>query len=51
VVLHGLTASDFQAQPNAPVFLKKRDIIRLNDIDQYLQQLGARVAEGKKANG
>src|SRR4051794_7246285 len=25
VVLHGLTASDFQAQPNAPVFLKKRD--------------------------
>ncbi|MGH7719961.1 MAG: toll/interleukin-1 receptor domain-containing protein [Gemmatimonadaceae bacterium] len=44
VVLHGLTIKDFHAQPKAPVFLKKRDIIRLNDLDQYLEQLGARVA-------
>src|SRR5262249_50309967 len=27
VVLHGLTVADFQANPNAPVFLKRRDII------------------------
>ena len=45
VVLHGISASEFQAQPHAPVFLKKRDMIRLNDIDQYLDQLGERVAE------
>ena len=44
VVLHGLTRRQFQAQPNAPVFLKKRDIIRLNDIDQYFDQLSARVS-------
>lgn len=44
VVLHGLSVSDFQAQPNAPVFLKKRDILRLNDIDRYFEQLRARIA-------
>ncbi|HEX9984143.1 MAG TPA: toll/interleukin-1 receptor domain-containing protein [Thermoanaerobaculia bacterium] len=44
VVLHGLSAKDFQAHPNAPVFLKKRDIIRLNNIDEYLQQLSSRVS-------
>jgi hypothetical protein len=44
VVLHGLSRSDFQAQPNAPVFLKKRDIISLNDIDDYFGQLGNRVS-------
>jgi hypothetical protein len=48
VVLHGLTATDFQARPNAPVFLKKRDIIRLNQIDQYLEQLRERASKGKK---
>ncbi len=44
VVLHGLTRRQFQAQENTPVFLKKRDIILLNDIDQYFEQLGTRVS-------
>lgn len=48
VVLHGVSARDFQTQPNAPVFLKKRDIIRLNDIDQYLEQLGVRATNRRK---
>jgi hypothetical protein len=43
VILLGLTASDFQAHEHAPVFLKKRDIIRLNDINEYLDQLKGRV--------
>ena len=43
VVLHGLAINDFQAHPNAPVFLKRRDIISLNNFDQYLDQLAARV--------
>ncbi|MEQ8767900.1 MAG: toll/interleukin-1 receptor domain-containing protein [Planctomycetota bacterium] len=43
VVLHGMDAHAFQAQPNTPVFLKKRDIIGLNDIDQYFEQLRDRV--------
>jgi TIR domain-containing protein len=50
VVLHGLLPKDLHANPNAPVFLKKRDIIRLNDIGQYFEQLGVRVAP-EKSNG
>jgi TIR domain-containing protein len=44
VVLHGVSVKDFQSDPNAPLFLKKRDIIHLNEIDQYLEQLGSRAA-------
>ena len=44
VVLYGLSIHDFQALPNTPVFLKKRDMIRLNDIDQYFKQLSERIA-------
>lgn len=43
VVLHGLSHKDFQSQPNAPVFLKKRDVVKLNDIDDYFDQLGQRM--------
>ena len=45
VILLGLTPAEFQARPNAPVFLKKRDIIHLNEIDEYLAELGDRVLQ------
>jgi hypothetical protein len=48
VVLHGLETKAFQAHPHAPVFLKRRDIIRLNDIDSYLVQLENRVSGGEE---
>lgn len=49
VILHGLTIMEFMSKPNAPVFLKKRDIIKLNEIDHYLDQLGVRVTlEGNR---
>ena len=44
VIVHGMEPKEFQAHPNAPVFLKKRDIVRLNDLDGYLSQLAGRVA-------
>jgi hypothetical protein len=47
VVLHGVSVNELQAMSSVPVFLKKRDMIRLNDIGQYLEQLSARVAEGR----
>jgi len=47
VVLHGITKSDFQAIDKAPVFLKKRNLIRLNDIKRYFDQLSNRVAVRK----
>ena len=33
-----------KVRENVPVFLKKRDIISLNDIDDYFRQLGKRVS-------
>ncbi|MEH2559593.1 hypothetical protein V1286_007122 [Bradyrhizobium algeriense] len=50
VVLLGLTPADFQSRPNTPVFLKKRDMLHLNQIDQYLDQLRERV-DGGRDNG
>lgn len=50
VLLLGLTPADFQSRPNAPVFLKKRDMLQLNEIDQYLDQLRERV-DGGRGNG
>lgn len=50
VVLLGLTPAEFQSRPNTPVFLKKRDLIHLNQIDQYLDQLQERVV-GERGNG
>ena len=51
LVLHGLTIMEFMSKPNAPIFLKKRDIIKLNDIDQYINQLGSRVTFEGGQNG
>lgn len=49
VLLLGLAAAEFQARPNTPVFLKKRDIISLNEVDRYLAQLRGR-AQPEKTN-
>jgi hypothetical protein len=42
-LLHGLSAGDLQSKPGVPVFLKKRDLLRLNDIESYLSELRRRV--------
>lgn len=43
-LLLGITASELQTRPGVPVLLKKRDLLQLNEIDTYLQQLAARIA-------
>ena len=43
-VLHGIAVEELQARPSFPVFLKKRDMIDINDLNQYFEQLRARVA-------
>lgn len=45
VLLHGLTPADIQARPGMPVFLKKRDMITLNEIGEYLGQLRERLSD------
>lgn len=42
IVLHGISIPEFIARPELPVFLKNRDMIKLNEIDQYFSQLRAR---------
>jgi TIR domain-containing protein len=44
-LLLGLTPTELQTRPGAPVFLKKRNLLQLNDIDIYLQQLAERVRQ------
>ena len=44
-LLLGITATELQTRPGIPVLLKKRDLLELNDIEIYLEQLGARVQQ------
>lgn len=44
ILLQGMSAGEFQSRPGIPVFLKKRDLIDLNGIDEYLAQLRKRVS-------
>jgi hypothetical protein len=42
-LLLGITVVELQARPGIPILLKKRDLIELNQIDKYLEQLRIRV--------
>ena len=42
-ILHGITVQELQALPEIPMLIKKRDLIDLNQLDTYLQQLRNRV--------
>jgi len=42
-LLLGLKPGDLQSRPGIPVLLKKRDLVSLNEIDKYLNQLKQRI--------
>lgn len=42
-LLLGITPAELQSRVGVPVLLKKRDLLELNDIDTYLEQLRKRV--------
>lgn len=44
-LLLGLDPTELQQTPGVPVFLKKRDVLQLNEIEIYLDQLAARVRQ------
>jgi hypothetical protein len=46
-LLHGLTAGELQSRPGVPVFLKKRNLLDLNEVETYFEELKNRV-EGAK---
>lgn len=43
-ILHGLTPTELRSRPGVPIFLNRRDLVDINDIDVYFEQLRARVA-------
>jgi len=43
-VLQGLSAAELQSREGIPIFLKKRDLIDINDIDRYFVGLATRVS-------
>jgi hypothetical protein len=45
-ILHGMTSTELQSRPGVPIFLKKRDLLDINDIEVYFGQLRARVNAG-----
>jgi hypothetical protein len=42
-LLLGITPGELQSRPGVPVLLKKRDLLQLNNIEAYLEQLRRRV--------
>ena len=41
-LLLGITPGELQSRPGVPVLLKKRDLLELNEIETYLEQLRRR---------
>jgi hypothetical protein len=50
-LLHGLTAGELQSRREVPILLKKRDLLALNDIDTYFNQLKNRVQNPAPIDG
>ena len=44
-VLHGLTANELVTQDGTPALLKRIDLVRLNHVDDYFDQLRGRVSQ------
>jgi hypothetical protein len=42
-LLHGLTPGDLQANSNVPFYLKSRNLIQLNNVGIYFNDLRARI--------
>jgi hypothetical protein len=43
IFLQGMTPAELQTKPGIPVFLKKRNLVELNEIERYLTELRKRV--------
>jgi hypothetical protein len=42
-LLHGVTVVELESRPEVPILIKKRDLLPLNEIGKYLEQLQSRV--------
>ncbi len=46
-LLLGITPAELQTRAGIPVLLKKRDLLQLNEIDIYLEQLAERIRQNR----
>ncbi|MGH9844417.1 MAG: toll/interleukin-1 receptor domain-containing protein [Blastocatellia bacterium] len=46
-ILYGLTASDLVAQDGTPALIKRIDLVEINKLDGYFDQLKGRVERGR----
>ena len=44
-LLLGITPAELQARPGIPLLLKKRDLLQLNEVETYFDQLAARIVQ------
>lgn len=44
-LLLGITPDELQGRPGIPVFLTRRNLLPLNDVERYLEQLRGRVQQ------
>jgi hypothetical protein len=49
-VLHGLTANELVTQEGTPALLKRIDLVELNRIDTYFEQLRGRIGRMKRSD-
>lgn len=49
-VLHGLTAKEISTDERIPAFLKRIDLVEINQLDGYFDQLKKRVVERENAD-
>jgi hypothetical protein len=50
-LLHGMTPEELQSMPRVPVLLKKLDLLVLNQVGEYFDQLRQRVGERSRRKG
>ncbi len=50
-VLHGLTASELVTQDGTPALLKRIDLVEINKVDNYFDQLRRRVERMRQEHG
>lgn len=44
-LLLGITATELQSKPGIPILLKKRDLLQLNEVEVYFDQLATRIQQ------
>ncbi len=50
-ILYGLTAKEFSVQERIPVLLKRTDLLDINHIESYFEQLKRRAESVRRGNG